>query len=122
VLVLTWIDYRSFVGTVLLLTVPNETFSQHVGLLIAYYITLSFWAAQTLGLSLLSRNVGGQTKKSVVLAINFIFWATGNAIGTLHIPSYRPLKCPYRNIKTEQLTLLGPQVFLARDAPKYHVS
>ncbi|RWA11118.1 hypothetical protein EKO27_g3982 [Xylaria grammica] len=86
----------SFVGTILLLTVPNETFSQHVGLLIAYYITLSFWAAQTLGLSLLSRNVGGQTKKSVVLAINFIFWATGNAI--------------------------GPQVFLSWDAPKYHVA
>ncbi|TRX88961.1 hypothetical protein FHL15_010189 [Xylaria flabelliformis] len=86
----------SFVGTILLLTIPNETFSQHVGLLIAYYITLSFWAAQTLGLSLLSRNVGGQTKKSVVLAINFIFWATGNAI--------------------------GPQVFLARDAPKYHIA
>ncbi|KAI8627793.1 major facilitator superfamily domain-containing protein [Xylariaceae sp. FL1651] len=86
----------SYIGTILLLTVPNETFSQHVGLLIAYYITLSFWAAQTLGLSLLSRNVGGQTKKSVVLAINFIFWATGNAI--------------------------GPQVFLAWDAPKYHIA
>ncbi|KAJ2984771.1 hypothetical protein NUW58_g5888 [Xylaria curta] len=86
----------SFIGTILLLTVPNETFAQHIGLLIAYYITLSFWAAQTLGLSLLSRNVGGQTKKSIVLAINFIFWATGNAI--------------------------GPQVFLARDAPKYHIA
>ncbi|KAI1427119.1 major facilitator superfamily domain-containing protein [Xylaria sp. FL1777] len=86
----------SFVGTILLLTIPNETFSQHVGLLISYYITLSFWAAQTLGLSLLSRNVGGQTKKSVALAVNFIFWATGNAI--------------------------GPQVFLAWDAPKYHIA
>ncbi|KAK5636908.1 hypothetical protein RRF57_012620 [Xylaria bambusicola] len=86
----------SFVGTILLLTIPNETFSQHVGLLISYYITLSFWAAQTLGLSLLSRNVGGQTKKSVILAINFIFWATGNAI--------------------------GPQVFLGWDAPKYHIA
>ncbi|KAI2632872.1 major facilitator superfamily domain-containing protein [Xylaria nigripes] len=86
----------SFVGTILLLTIPNETFTQHVGLLIAYYITLSFWAAQTLGLSLLSRNVGGQTKKSVVLAINFVFWSAGNAI--------------------------GPQVFLAWDAPEYHIA
>ncbi|KAI1812158.1 major facilitator superfamily domain-containing protein [Poronia punctata] len=86
----------SFVGTILLLTIPNETFAQHVGLLIAYYITLSFWAAQTLGLSLLSRNVGGQTKKSVVLAINFIFWATGNAI--------------------------GPQVFLSWDGPAYRIA
>ncbi|KAI0143477.1 major facilitator superfamily domain-containing protein [Xylariaceae sp. FL1272] len=86
----------SFVGTILLLTIPNNTLAQHVGLLISYYITLSFWSAQTLGLSLLSRNVGGQTKKSVVVAINFVFWATGNAI--------------------------GPQVFLSWDAPRYHIA
>ncbi|KAH9883985.1 major facilitator superfamily domain-containing protein [Xylariomycetidae sp. FL2044] len=83
----------SFVGTILLMTIPNETFSQHVGLLICYYITLSFWSAQTLGLSMMSRNVGGQTKKTVTVAMNFIFWSAGNAI--------------------------GPQVFLARDAPRY---
>ncbi|KAI0894205.1 MFS general substrate transporter [Annulohypoxylon nitens] len=83
----------SFIGTILLMTIPNHTFPQHVGLLIAYYITLSFWAAQTLGLSMMSRNVGGQTKKSVVVATNFVFWSAGNAI--------------------------GPQVFLSREAPKY---
>lgn len=83
-------------GTILLMTIPNETFAQHVGLLISYYITLSFWAAQTLGLSLMSRNVGGQTKKTVVVATNFIFWSAGNAI--------------------------GPQVFLSREAPKYHTA
>ncbi|KAI5867386.1 MFS general substrate transporter [Durotheca rogersii] len=86
----------SFVGTILLMTVPNETYAQHVGLLISYYITLSFWAAQTLGLSLMSRNVGGQTKKTVVVALNFIFWSAGNAI--------------------------GPQVFLSRDAPTYYTA
>jgi hypothetical protein len=42
---------------------------------------MSFWAAQTLALSLLSRNIAGQTKKTVAVALNFIFWATGNAIG-----------------------------------------
>lgn len=61
--------------------VPLETFSQHVGLLICYYITFSFWAAQTLSLSMISRNIAGQTKKSVAIAFNFIIWATGNAIG-----------------------------------------
>lgn len=61
--------------------VPLETFSQHVGLLICYYITFSFWAAQTLSLSMISRNIAGQTKKSVAIAANFIIWATGNAIG-----------------------------------------
>ncbi|ORY55613.1 major facilitator superfamily transporter [Pseudomassariella vexata] len=86
----------SFVGTILLMTIPNETTAQHVGLLLSYYITLSFWSAQTLGLSMMSRNVGGQTKKSVVVAINFIFWSTGNAI--------------------------GPQVFLATDAPRYFIA
>jgi hypothetical protein len=63
------------------MTVPLETKAQKVGLLICYYITLSFWGAQTLALSMLSRNVGGQTKKSVAVALNFIIWATGNAIG-----------------------------------------
>ena len=62
--------------------VPNETFSQHVGLLICYYITLSFWSAQTLNLAMVSRNIAGQTKKTVVVASNFIIWAAGNAIGT----------------------------------------
>lgn len=42
---------------------------------------------------MLSRNTGGQTKKSVVTAMNFISWAAGNAV--------------------------GPQVFLTNDAPRY---
>ncbi|KAI0125335.1 major facilitator superfamily domain-containing protein [Xylariales sp. AK1849] len=86
----------SFIGTAMLMAVPNVTFSQHVGLLISYYITLSFWAAQTLGLSMMSRNVAGQTKKSLVVALNFIFWAAGNAIGV--------------------------QIFLTWDAPKYFIA
>lgn len=72
---------RSFVGTILLMTVPLHTFSQRVGLVICYYITLSFWSAQTLALSMISRNVAGQTKKTVAVALNFIIWAAGNAIG-----------------------------------------
>ncbi|KAF3765194.1 MFS general substrate transporter [Cryphonectria parasitica EP155] len=83
----------SFIGTICLMTVPLDTRSQHVGLLISYYITFSFWSAQTLSLSMISRNVAGQTKKSVAISINFIIWATGNAI--------------------------GPQVFLSWDAPRY---
>ncbi|KAM0453553.1 hypothetical protein ACHAPV_008887 [Trichoderma viride] len=59
----------------------QNTKSQKIGLVVCYNITMSFWAAQTLALSLLSRNVAGQTKKSVAVALNFIFWATGNAIG-----------------------------------------
>ncbi len=63
------------------MTVPLDTKSQKIGLVICYYITLSFWSAQTLALSMVSRNVAGQTKKSVAVAVNFIVWATGNAIG-----------------------------------------
>ncbi|CAJ2504579.1 Uu.00g119730.m01.CDS01 [Anthostomella pinea] len=91
----------SFVGTILLMTLPNQTFSQHIGLLICYYITLSFWSAQTLGLSMMSRNVGGQTKKTVVVALNFIFWSAGNAIAWI---------------------VTGPQVFLSREAPRYYTA
>ncbi|CAI6059598.1 unnamed protein product [Clonostachys chloroleuca] len=57
---------------------------------------MSFWTAQTLGLSMMSRNVGRQTKKTTVVAANFIFWSAGNAI--------------------------GPQVFLARESPKYYTA
>ena len=78
------------------MTVPPNTKSQKIGLLICYYITLSFWSAQTLALSMVSRNVAGQTKKSVAVALNFIIWSTGNAI--------------------------GPQVFLSWDAPRYFIA
>lgn len=63
------------------MTVENTTLATKAGLLFSYYICLSFWATSTLAISLLSRNVGGQTKKSVAVAINFIFWAAGNAVG-----------------------------------------
>ncbi|ROT40971.1 MFS general substrate transporter [Sodiomyces alkalinus F11] len=86
----------SFVGTILLMTVLPGDRSRNIGLLISYYITLSFWAAQTLALSLISRNIAGQTKKTVAVALNFICWAAGNAI--------------------------GPQVFLSWDAPRYYIA
>lgn len=77
----------SFLGTGIIMGYkPNVSRAQNIGLLISYYITLSFWAAQTLALSLLSRNIAGQTKKTVAVAFNFIFWAAGNAIGTFHGP------------------------------------
>ena len=87
---------RSFVGTIVLMTVKLHDTATQVGLLISYYIVLSFWAAQTLSMSLLSRNVAGQSKKSTVVAMNFIAWCVGNAI--------------------------GPQVFLTRDAPRYFIA
>ncbi|RDL38852.1 MFS general substrate transporter [Venustampulla echinocandica] len=83
----------SFAGTIVLMTVENTGKAQQAGLLISYYIVLSFWAAQTLGMSMISRNIGGQTKKTVVVAANFVSWSAGNAI--------------------------GPQVFLEKDKPRY---
>ncbi|KAF6807902.1 allantoate permease [Colletotrichum plurivorum] len=82
-------------GTVVLITVPFHP-SKKVGLLLAYYVMISFWACSGLALSLVTRNVAGQTKKGVVIASNFVFWATGNSI--------------------------GPQVFRARDAPRYFLA
>lgn len=72
---------RSFIGTIVLITVENTTLPTKIGLLISYYITLSFWSAQTLTLSMVSRNIAGQTKKSTVVAATFVSWAAGNAIG-----------------------------------------
>ncbi|KAF9884949.1 hypothetical protein FE257_000858 [Aspergillus nanangensis] len=86
----------SFVGTVLLMTLPNETFSQRVGLILCYYISFSFWSTTALSLTLLSRNIAGQTKKTVTLTVTFIMWAVGNSV--------------------------GPQVFLAWDGPRYYIA
>lgn len=91
--------HSSIVGTIVLMAVvshPTDPLGKRVGLLISYYVCLSFWATTTLCLSLVSRNVAGQTKKSVVVATNFIAWAVGNSI--------------------------GPQVFLAWDAPRYFIA
>ncbi|KAE8391497.1 MFS general substrate transporter [Aspergillus alliaceus] len=86
----------SFIGTIVLMTVENRNIGTKVGLLISYYITLSFWSAQGLGLSMVSRNIAGATKKSTVVAATFVSWAVGNAI--------------------------GPQVFLDRDKPRYFIA
>lgn len=74
----------SFVGTILIMTLDlTNDLGRRVGLLICYYITLSFWSAQTLSLSMISRNVAGQTKKSVAITMNFLAWSAGNSIGML---------------------------------------
>ncbi|RAK76562.1 putative 2-ketogluconate transporter [Aspergillus fijiensis CBS 313.89] len=96
ILVMLGFIVPSFIGTIVLMTVENKNLSTKVGLLISYYITLSFWSAQNLCLSMVSRNIAGATKKSTVVAATFVSWAVGNAI--------------------------GPQVFLARDAPRYFIA
>ncbi|KAK8043387.1 Major facilitator superfamily transporter [Apiospora rasikravindrae] len=114
----------SFVGTILLMTIPNQTFSQHVGLLICYYITLSFWSAQTLGLSLMSRNVGGITKKNrgrrdqlhLLVSSPFIFAPLVSSHLLLRsILTFMPLPRSAGNA-------IGPQVFLSRDKPRYFIA
>lgn len=91
----------SIVGTVVLMTLTYSQFDVDTYqyklrtgvLLFCYYLTLSFWGVANLGLSLLSRNIAGQSKKSVCTTINFIGWATGN--------------------------IVGPQVFRANEHPRY---
>ncbi|CAK7217553.1 hypothetical protein SBRCBS47491_003198 [Sporothrix bragantina] len=82
----------NIIGTAVLMAVP---ISQHtrVGLLFAYWITMSFWGTTVMLMSLLARNVAGQTKKSVSTAALFVAWAVGNTI--------------------------APQVFQSKDAPRY---
>lgn len=85
----------SVLCTSILIGIPFKP-ERKIGLLIAYWTFYSFFALQSLALALLSRNVAGQTKKSVVIATNFVCWAAGNAI--------------------------GPQVFRDRDAPRYYMA
>lgn len=91
----------SIIGTVVLMTltyaeyeVGTYQYKLRTGvLLFCYYLTLSFWGVANLGLSLLSRNIAGQSKKSFCTATNFVGWAVGNCV--------------------------GPQVFISTEAPRY---
>lgn len=85
----------SIIGVSILIGVPFSP-DKRVGMLIAYWLFYSFFAVSSLSLALLSRNVAGQTKKSFVIASNFVFWAAGNSI--------------------------GPQVFRDKDAPRYYLA
>lgn len=82
----------SLISAVVFLTVPND--KAHVGgLLTVFLMTIFYNGVSPLAFSLLTRNVGGQTKRTVVVAVNFIGWAAGNAA--------------------------GPQLFRSTDAPHY---
>ena len=97
------------------MTVVNKNTATQGGLLFSYYIALSFWAAQTLGMSMLTRNVGGQTKKTVVTAMNFISWAAGNAAG--------PQVCQhYPEMTIWSVLICSCQVFLEYDSPRYFIA
>jgi hypothetical protein len=109
--------YRSVVGTVVLMTVKNTSTATKAGLLFSYYLVLSFWGAATLCMSLLTRNVGGQTKKTTATAINFILWATGNAIGMYIVLLSFVNQMFFAHVYSNAST--GPQVFQSNDAPRY---
>ena len=82
----------SLISAVVFLTVPND--KAHVGgLLTVFLMTIFYNGVSPLAFSLLTRNVGGQTKRTVVIAVNFIGWAAGNSA--------------------------GPQLFRSNDAPHY---
>lgn len=98
------ITIRSIVGIIILMMVPKISTATKASLLLCYYLVVSFWRVQTLSLSLLTRNVGGQTKKAVATAMNFIFWAAGNAIGKIS-------QAFSRNFSSYNLPFIGPQLF-----------
>lgn len=115
------------------MTVENTSTATEAGLLFSYYIVLSFWAAQGLGMSLLSRNVAGQTKKSVAVTMNFVAWAAGNAIGKFFFfffflflffppPSLSPRKKNKKENSNISPQTSGPQVFLSWDSPRYFIA
>ncbi|KAF2008629.1 MFS general substrate transporter [Aaosphaeria arxii CBS 175.79] len=84
--------FVNLIGTIVLITVaPTPT--TRGGLLVAFYLMQCIQAINPSCYSLLSLNVAGQTKKSIVYALFFVAWAGGNAT--------------------------GPQLFQAKWAPRY---
>ncbi|KAI0966734.1 major facilitator superfamily domain-containing protein [Xylaria arbuscula] len=82
----------AIIGTAVIYSIPPNS-SNRVGLLFAFYATQFMICEVNLAWSLISRNIAGQTKKTYALAINFVFWATGNFI--------------------------APQIFQISDGPRY---
>ncbi|KAJ7576126.1 major facilitator superfamily domain-containing protein [Mycena floridula] len=80
------------IGTIVFLIVPTTPHTK-IGLLIAFYCTQGFGAVAVLNLAVMTGNVAGRTKQVIASSLVFIAWATGNAI--------------------------GPQVFQAKDNPRY---
>jgi hypothetical protein len=71
-------------------------------------------------MSMLSRNLGEQTKKSIVVTCNFVSWCVGNAIGKLLRASSFPSADAAVNVAG--CSSAGPQVFLDWDAPHHHIA
>ena len=81
------------IGTIVLDSVA-VTSKNAPGLLIAFYLANFVIVNGNLLWSIVTRNVAGQSKKTTVLTLMFIFYAVG--------------------------AIIGPQVFVASDAPRYH--
>ncbi|KAJ5150344.1 uncharacterized protein N7482_010802 [Penicillium canariense] len=82
----------AIVGTIVIMVV-TPTPSNAGGMLIAFYCTQFFLAQGNMIISLITRNIAGQTKKSFTMTMLFIGWAVGN--------------------------LIAPQIFQSWDAPRY---
>ncbi|KAL4780076.1 major facilitator superfamily domain-containing protein [Aspergillus varians] len=80
----------SIVGMVLIVALP---LSDNVGRLIGFYLTMASPTGFVALLSLISSNVAGYTKKTTVAALYLIGYCAGN--------------------------IIGPQIFLPKDAPRY---
>ncbi|CAI7595718.1 unnamed protein product [Penicillium bialowiezense] len=82
----------AIVGTIVILVV-TPTPSNAGGMLIAFYCTQFFPAQGNMIISLITRNIAGQSKKSFTMTMLFVGWAVGN--------------------------LIAPQIFRDNDAPRY---
>ncbi|KAL7955567.1 MFS general substrate transporter [Trichoderma compactum] len=82
----------AIVGTIVILVVtPNA--SNAGGMLIAFYCTQFFLAQGNMIISLVTRDIAGQTRKGITVTLVFVGWAVGNPI--------------------------SPQIFQEKDAPRY---
>jgi len=118
-------------GTIVLCTVaPSE--STRIGLFIAFILMQSFSAINTAMFLMMSRNIAGQTKKSLVYGSTFMAWGAGNAIAPQLFwdswaPRYLPSLYIHLGIYTAFATLcLVTRVLLvrrnkARDIAQQHL-
>ncbi|KAJ6124208.1 hypothetical protein N7471_011525 [Penicillium samsonianum] len=80
----------ALIGGVLIFALPE---SNRIGRLLGYYLLVGFSVNFVLSLTLLQSNVAGRTKKTMFASSFFVSYCVGN--------------------------LIGPQLFFAREAPRY---
>jgi hypothetical protein len=112
------------IGTAIIIAI-EPTSNNAAGLLIAFYCTQFFLAQGNMVISLISRNIASQTKKSTCLTMTFVgkfavkINKSPQTFPTRTSAKKRNAMLTSRFLRSSTGNMAAPQIFQARDAPRY---